>query len=214
MAEERNKFNYWYFKDAVPHHVCDDIIKRASEKKLEIGLTGKHKREDKLNKKDLFKKRNSDVVWLDEPWIYNHLIPYIHTANKNADWNYHIETPEQVQFTKYGPNQHYGWHPDCEINLKPNKNHRINYYNGKMRKLSMTCLLNDPTEYDGGEFEFDFRNYDPNKRKPKEHENVVTEIKTKGSIVIFPSFLWHRVKPVTKGIRYSLVVWMLGKPWQ
>ena len=55
MAEERNKFNYWYFKDAVPHHVCDDIIKRASEKKLEIGLTGKHKREDKLNKKDLYK---------------------------------------------------------------------------------------------------------------------------------------------------------------
>ena len=36
----------------------------------------------------------------------------------------------------------------------------------------------------------------------------------KGGIVVFPSFVWHRVKPVTKGIRYSLVVWILGQPFK
>jgi len=213
---EEQKFSYWYFQDALPHHVCDDIIKRASEHKAQLGITGKQQQNpsQKINKKDLFKKRNSEVVWLDELWIYNHVTPYIHAANRNAGWNYHLETPEHTQFTKYGPNQHYGWHQDCEIQLKPNKNHRIDYYNGKMRKLSMTCLLNDPSEYKGGEFEFDYRNYDPDKRNKKQHESVVTEATSKGSILVFPSYLWHRVKPITKGIRYSLVVWMLGNEWQ
>jgi PKHD-type hydroxylase len=41
-----------------------------------------------------------------------------------------------------------------------------------------------------------------------------TEIRPRGSIVVFPSFMWHRVKPVTKGTRYSLVLWNIGDPWK
>ena len=63
-------------------------------------------------------------------------------------------------------------------------------------KLSMTCQLTDGSEYSGGELEFDFRNYDPHADESK-HRIQCKEILPKGSIVVFPSFVWHRVKPVT-----------------
>ena len=87
--------------------------------------------------------------------------------------------------------------------------------NGKIRKLSMTCQLTDGSEYKGGELEFDFRNYDPpHAREEDKHLRKATEILPKGSIIVFPSFVWHRVKPVTKGTRYSLVLWHLGYPFR
>jgi len=42
----------------------------------------------------------------------------------------------------------------------------------------------------------------------------VKEIRPKGSVIIFPSFTYHKVSPITEGIRYSLVAWALGRPWQ
>ena len=78
----------------------------------------------------------------------------------------------------------------------------------------MTCQLTDGSEYKGGELEFDFRNYDPHMRDEAKHLRRAKEILPKGSIIVFPSFVWHRVKPVTAGTRYSLVVWHLGKPFR
>jgi len=77
----------------------------------------------------------------------------------------------------------------------------------------MTCQLTDGSEYSGGELEFDFRNYSPNMRDEIKHLRKAKEILPKGSIIVFPSFVWHRVKPVTAGTRYSLVVWNLGYPF-
>ena len=74
----------------------------------------------------------------------------------------------------------------------------------------MTCSLSDPNDYEGGDLEFDFKQNAENENPQK---RICSEIKEQGSIVIFPSFVWHRVKPVTKGTRYSLVIWNLGKPW-
>jgi len=206
---EKEKFTYWYFNNVIPLHVCNDIVKRGTQGTLKTALTGKF-----LDKKDLHEKRNSDIKWLNENWIYNHLIPYAHLANKNAEWNYQVDGPEHIQFTKYSAKQHYGWHQDAGLHSDANREHAIKHYNGKIRKLSMTCQLSDPKDYSGGEFEFDFRNYDPDKRRAKKREHLLTEISGKGSVLVFPSFLWHRVKPVTKGIRYSLVAWMLGNPWR
>jgi hypothetical protein len=84
----------------------------------------------------------------------------------------------------------------------------------RIRKLSMTCQLTDGSEYTGGELEFDFRNYDPHMRDEAKHLRRAKEILPKGSIIVFPSFVWHRVKPVTSGTRYSLVVWHLGRPFK
>ena len=75
-----------------------------------------------------------------------------------------------------------------------------------MRKLSMIINLTDPNEYKGGELQFDFRNEAAGK-----NIHTCEAMKEKGSIVIFPSFVWHRVTPVTEGTRYSLVNWIVGK---
>jgi len=160
---------------------------------------------------DLKRKRNSDLVWLSENWIYKELQPYIHIANKNAGWNFEWDSSEPCQFTKYKLNQYYDWHCDSwdKPYDKPGKRDH-----GKIRKLSMTCQLTDGSEYEGGELEFDFRNYEPYMRDESQHLIKAKEILPKGSIIVFPSFVWHRVKPVTKGIRYSLVMWNLGYPFK
>ena len=204
---------YWYFKSALPERICDDIIRYSLSKKESMARTGGYDNE-KLNEdeiRNLKNKRNSDVVWLNEGWIYKELHPYIHKANKKAGWNFEWDRSESCQFTKYKHNQYYDWH--CDSYSKPyDKPNSPD--NGKIRKLSMTCQLTDGSEYEGGELEFDFRDYDPNMREEAKHLKQAKEILPKGSIIVFPSFVYHRVKPVTKGTRYSLVMWNLGYPFK
>ena len=198
---------YWYFKSALSHKFCDEIIKFALQQKDQLGVTGSFENKN-LGKKDILnlkKKRNSNVVWLNETWINKEVLPYVHQANENAGWNFQLHGFEVCQFTKYKLNQYYNWH--CDSGSKPNKNNEI-------RKLSVTCQLTDGSEYKGGELEFDFRNYDPHMRDESKHRIQCKEILPKGSIIVFPSFVWHRVKPVTSGTRYSLVVWHLGRPFR
>tara|TARA_R110002124_G_scaffold87987_1_gene226113 strand:+ start:776 stop:1408 length:633 start_codon:yes stop_codon:yes gene_type:complete len=204
---------YWYFKSALPERICDDIIKYSLSKNESMARTGGYDNK-KLNEdeiRNLKNKRNSDVVWLNEGWIYKELQPYIHKANKKAGWNFEWDRSESCQFTKYKHNQYYDWH--CDSWAKPYDKPN-NPDNGKIRKLSMTCQLTDGSEYEGGELEFDFRNYDPNMRDEFKHLKQAKEILPKGSIIVFPSFVYHRVKPVTKGTRYSLVMWNLGYPFK
>jgi len=162
--------------------------------------------------RNLKHKRSSDVVWLNDPWIYKEIQPYVHIANKNAGWNFQWDQSEACQFTKYKLNQHYDWH--CDSWNRPYNKPNNPREHGKIRKISMTCQLTDGSEYKGGELEFDYRDYDPYMRDTSKHVVQVKEILPKGSIVLFPSFVWHRVKPVTSGTRYSLVVWNLGYPFQ
>jgi len=209
--------HYWYFQSVIPERICDLIVKqgKAEKEKEFMALTGSFGRDRDLNKapltkdevKDLHKKRDSNVVWMDDPWIYQEIQPYIQQANKNAGWNFEWDHSESCQFTIYKKKQYYDWH--CDSWEKP--------YNedgptkGKIRKLSVTVSLTDPSEYKGGELEFDFRNLDPNK---KPNIRVCDEILPKGSLVVFPSFVWHRVKSVTKGERNSLVIWSVGYPFK
>ena len=203
---------YWYFKSAVPSKICDDIIKYGLSQTETMARTGGYgdKKLSKQEIKDMKRRRNSDLVWLSEPWIYKELQPYIHMANKNAGWNFEWSRSEPCQFTKYKLNQYYDWH--CDSWEKPYENKGPD--NGKIRKLSMTCQLTDGSEYEGGELEFDFRNYEPHMREEDKHLKKAKEVLPKGSIIVFPSFVWHRVKPVTKGTRYSLVMWNLGYPFK
>ena len=204
---------YWYFKSAVPPRICDDIIKYGLSKAETMAITGGYE-DKKLTKdqvRDIKKKRNSDLVWLNDTWIYKEIHPFVHEANKNAGWNFQWERSESCQFTKYKLNQYYDWH--CDSWDKPYDKPNTSDH-GKIRKLSMTCQLTDGSEYQGGELEFDFRNYDPHLRDESKHLRQAKEILPKGSIIVFPSFVWHRVKPVTKGTRYSLVMWNLGYPFK
>ena len=210
-----NLSNYfWYFKSVIPPRICDDIIKYGLSKKEGLARTGGFG-DKKLSKdqiQNMKKKRNSDITWLNDTWIYKEIQPYVHIANKNAGWNFDWDFSESCQFTKYKLNQYYDWH--CDSWDKPYDKPDDKNTHGKIRKLSMTCQLTDGSEYEGGELEFDFRNYAPHMRDEAKHLIKAKEILPKGSIVVFPSELWHRVKPVTKGIRYSLVVWHLGYPFK
>ena len=208
-----NTSSYWYFKSALTPKFCDDVIKYGLSKTEQMAQTGNIKK--KLNKeeiKTMKQVRNSDIAWLDDLWIYKEIHPYVDKANEKAGWNFQWDFSESCQFTKYKLNQYYDWH--CDSYSKPfNQPNNINKH-GKIRKLSVTCQLTDGSEYEGGELEFDFRDYDPSKRDESKHLIKAKEILPKGSIVVFPSHLWHRVKPVTKGIRYSLVLWNIGYPFK
>jgi len=205
--------HYWYFKSAIPPRICDDIIKHGLSQAETMARTGDYgdKELSKDEIKDMKRKRNSDLVWLNDTWIYKEIHPYLIEANKNAGWNFQWNRSEACQFTKYKLNQYYDWH--CDSWDKP-YDKPGDPEHGKIRKLSMTCQLTDGSEYKGGELEFDFRNYDPHMRDESKHLVKVKEILSKGSIVVFPSHVWHRVKPVTSGTRYSLVVWSIGDPFK
>lgn len=75
---------------------------------------------------------------------------------------------------------------------------------GKVRKLSLTINLSNPRSYEGGDFEI----------QRDDDIEVVTEGRGQGNMILFPSFLPHRVTPVTRGTRYSLVIWLLGRPFR
>ena len=95
---------------------------------------------------------------------------------------------EHIQFTVYEGDDKgfYRWHVDnnMQSDVPP-------------RKLSMTVQLSDPSEYTGGELQL--------------HDGEVqTAVNNRGHVVIFPSYVLHRVQPVTSGIRRSLVVWANG----
>ena len=203
---------YWYFQSAVPSRICDEIVKYGKSLSDQMALTGGLGADPKkLNKKqvaDLKQKRDSNIVWMSDRWVYKEIQPYVHQANANAGWNFQWDFSESCQFTKYEKGQYYDWHCDSwdKTYNQPNTPSH-----GKIRKLSVTLTLSNPKDYKGGELEFDFRDKDPDK-KPSIRK--CTEILPKGSLVVFPSFVWHRVCPVKKGSRYSLVIWNIGWPYR
>ena len=198
---------YWCFIKAIPEKICDEIVKYGNSQVLQKGLIGP---EGKVS--DNANIRKSDICFLDDKWIYDEVLPYIYTANKNAGWNFNWDWSESMQFTKYRSDtedgdQFYGWHSDDLPEPFGDQSHPN--YKGKVRKLSATINLTDPSEYTGGDFEIDLRN--------NEHgRNVITldRIKPKGTVVVFPSFVPHQVRPVLSGERTSLVLWCLGPPWK
>jgi len=201
---------YYYFKKAIPERICDEIIKYGNQQREELAVIGGFTKNTNLTKKEekiLKKTRDSNVAWLNDQWIYNEIIPYVNQANKDSGWNFQWDVSETCQFTKYRLNQYYHWHCDSFHSPYNTPNDLVKH--GRIRKLSVTVSLSNPKEYKGGELQFDFYN---EKRK----KNIVTckEILEKGSLVVFPSFVWHRVKPVTKGTRYSLVIWNLGSQFR
>jgi PKHD-type hydroxylase len=206
------KHYYWYFQSALPKWFCDHLIKFGNQQREEKGITGQHNRSNNLNKeqlKDQLQIRDSNVAWVRDPWILNMIKPFVEEANKNAGWNFQIDGSEDAQFTKYKLKQFYDWHCDSfeETFDCPN----VPEKHGRIRKLSVTCSLSDPKDYSGGELEFDYRMH---KNKEEIKHIKCLEILPKGSVVVFPSHIWHRVKPVTKGTRYSLVIWNIGYPFR
>lgn len=139
------------------------------------------------------KIRRSWVRWIKRrhPWaeIWDRVMEYFHEANNNA-FGFNIGTMREMQFTEYSATdaQHYDWHEDLTW-----RNNTPSH-----RKLSCVIQLSDPDSYVGGDLEVE-----------KEPPNPTT-LRQRGTVIVFPCFLKHRVVPVTKGVRFSLVTWCEG----
>jgi len=158
---------YWFFQSAIPSRICDDIVRYGHQLQDQMAVTGGFGEGKNLNKKqvkDLKRKRNSDIVWMNDRWIYKEIQPYIHQANRNAGWNFEWDWSESCQFTKYTKGQFYDWHCDSWDRPYFRQDNPQDPTNGKIRKLSVTVTLSDSKDYKGGELEFDFRNLDPDKK--------------------------------------------------
>ena len=199
-----NKYSWWAYRGIFSKKFCNEIIEHASTKPMQLGYTGGIEKKGLMTeekKKKLFSIRNSNVAWLTDPWINMPIMGAIGQANTESGWNYHYDASEEMQFTKYGPNQFYKWHKD-EWNVLYKQPHN----KGKTRKLSAVVSLND--DYVGGGLQFQYRDVEI------PHNEVCDVLKTPGSIVIFPAYVWHQVLPVTQGVRYSLVIWTIGDAWK
>jgi len=152
------------------------------------------------------KVRISDVVWTADQWIYDTIWPWMEQANERAGWKYDIRSAESMQITRYKKGGFYQFHKDGQNDHLSKYDEPDNEFkHGHVRKLSMTVLLN--SNYEGGEFQF--ATYSKEKCKIE-----TPEFNKTGMIIVFASDVEHRVAPVTKGIRYSLVTWFLGPPFK
>jgi PKHD-type hydroxylase len=205
--------NEWfYFIGALDKDTCNKIRSSAKGEWKESGVNTKKDitDEERITGAKLIpgvdkKARISDIVWVREQWIYNTIWPFMEGANERAGWKYDIRSAESMQITRYKKGGFYYFHKDGRgDHLSAYDEPDNKFRHGYVRKLSMTVLLNE--NYEGGEFQF--------ATLEKEKCEIVTpEFNKKGSIIVFPSDAEHRVAPVTKGIRYSLVIWFLGPPF-
>lgn len=145
--------------------------------------------------------RRSKLRWIhgnmpDFNNVYLDIVDMFHALNRTA-FGVDLWWLHELQFTQYDADEegYYDWHNDVLWGSS----------NLSQRKLSMVIQLSDPESYEGGNFEI----------QPLFLESPnPTALRKQGSVIVFPSFLKHRVTPVTKGTRYSLVAWMEGPKWR
>ena len=140
------------------------------------------------------KKRTTTISWLpfnEMKEMYSDINNFIQKANLNHFGFGDVQITEQAQFTEYPEGGFYDWHMDCDVAMA---------HEPPVRKISMTLLLSPENQFEGGDLEL----MAPGKRAKLKQ----------GHAVIFASFINHRVAPVTRGVRQSLVMWFGGKPFR
>lgn len=137
--------------------------------------------------------RRASLVWVDDlpdaGWVMDRIVRLVAEANREAFRFDLDEFAESAQVATYGADRegHFDWHADIGDGPLAAK-----------RKLTMVIQLSPPEDYDGGQLEI----------RPSAH--VATANPETGAATIFPSFLLHRVSPVTRGTRHSLTIWAHG----
>lgn len=170
---------------------CDKIItdfRSLSPEEAKIGANSKDTVIGKIDET----KRKSDIRWFDwdagSDWIFQRLAGAVFLSNQKF-WKFNLSGfGEPIQLTHYKSSNQgfYDWHSDHGFGTR-----------FEQRKISGIVLLAD--KFSGGKFEL-------------VEKGQVDEL-TLGSLVLFPSFLQHRVVPVTQGERWSLVFWISGPPF-
>lgn len=176
---------YWMWKNVIPSYLIQCLDHEMKEVPTFKGGTYETPGAPGIDNQDKT-VRNSDILMFDPiHWFCGILFNFALASNRQAEWNINILQPEILQIAFYAPDQHYTWHSDSSIMMKDDI----------IRKLSVVCMLSDRGEYEGGVFEL---------------EDVGEIELEKGDVIVFPSFLKHRVTPVTSGLRKSAVIWVSG----
>ena len=187
------KWKSWIIQTTTPIFTpdqCRQIIECGRRQKPEQAQVGMNKPGGGTDTS----KRVTTISWVPfkemEP-MYVDLNNFIQKANLNHFGFDDIRITEPAQFTEYPQGGFYDWHMDCDTHME---------HEPPVRKISMTLLLNHESEFEGGHLEIG----GPNKFAPLKQ----------GNALCFASFINHRVQPVTKGVRQSLVVWFGGRPFK
>lgn len=170
----------------------EKILDLEDLQKFQKGAVGAGAGKGQVNKKT----RDSEVMWImhdqTSDWLYQKFSSLVSAVNYDH-FMYDVDGFENFQYTVYKSKdkQHYDWHVDASNLSTPFE-----------RKISATIVLTDPSKYEGGEFEcvLNGRVDEPFLAKPE-----------LGDVLFFDSKMPHRVRPVTSGIRKSLVAWVMGK---
>ena len=140
------------------------------------------------------KTRTSHISWIPfkkMPEMYKDIEKTMKTTNGNHFGFDGMQITEFAQYTEYPEGGFYDWHVDNDVNCQNEPT---------VRKISMTLLLSPESEFEGGDLEL-------------MAESKVAKLK-QGHAIFFASFIRHRVAPVTKGVRRSLVMWFGGTPFK
>ncbi|WP_299766498.1 2OG-Fe(II) oxygenase [uncultured Dokdonia sp.] len=184
---KHNFAEYIYYQGLFLPHEIDRILNFWDDNKtIEATVSGKGQPDEEL--------RKSSVMFIDHipenEWIYKKLADLAMHCNNERYWFDLLGFHQELQLTRYSEGDFFDWHLDFgagEISA---------------RKLSMTIQLSDPDEYEGGDLQFMI------------NQKIVNAPREKGTIIIFPSFIIHRVTPITKGTRQSIVGWVSGPPFR
>ena len=138
--------------------------------------------------------RTSHISWI--PFkkmadMYKDIEHIMRTTNGNHFGFDGMQITEMAQYTEYPEGGFYEWHVDNDVNCA---------HEPPVRKISMTLLLSPENEFEGGDLEL-------------MAEGKIAKLK-QGHAIFFASFIRHRVKPVTRGRRQSLVMWFGGTPFK
>ena len=204
---------FYVFPNAVPKKECRKILKYCIKNtKLEDatvmgeGASDVNVGDTKPSTKLDHTVRKTDVGFVmdKDNTVNDYAWRFLREANA-IQFNYSLNYFQAVQFARYQNGGHYDWHQDVsQGSSQP-----------ECRKLSLTFCLTDPDTYEGGNLEFfnggkGFSDFPLPDGRVIKGEQVAKDIRAQGSAIVFDSHDWHRVTPVTKGIRYSIVCWTVG----
>ena len=191
FEKQVNQTNYYGFEEGFTSEELSQIEQQVQEIPSQAGVT----ESGGQDQGEGLESRNSMIKWVpfseETKWIYDKIGELANIANEEM-FNFNIyNMPENIQYTEYyGTNKgHYDWHMDIGTQGFM-----------KFRKISVTVQLSDSDEYEGGDLQIWAGGQYP-----------MTAPRGKGNVVIFPSFMMHRVTPVTSGTRKSFVLWLGGE---
>jgi PKHD-type hydroxylase len=180
-----NHFNYYYFTNVFTDQEIEEIIQIGeSQPKIKATTVGEDISQEVTD------YRVSDIAWLaNNPktsWVFDRIADLAIKANSEM-WNFDIwDFQDDLQYTSYyGNGGHYDWHADLGPGISN-------------RKLSIVLQLSNSDEYEGGDLQMNTGG------------SILNIPREKGLICFFPSFVLHRVTPLSSGLRRSLVTWLCG----